>query len=159
MKRARGGIEDLSLCGGGGELDGVDEVGGGGEEGAAALGVDRGGDEGFAVELEPELLREPRHDAQVLHLAAATDVEGFRGLAARGAFLSLAFNPSLDRSAFSGSSMTGEGTEGAVAVGGREAAAAVVGGGGERGRGGLCRTIGGISWGKATGLLGLASSG
>ena len=39
MKRARGGIEDLSLCGGGGELDGVDEVGGGGEEGAAALGV------------------------------------------------------------------------------------------------------------------------
>jgi len=55
--------------------------------------------------------------------------------------------------------MTGEGTEGAVAVGGREAAAAVVGGGGERGRGGLCRTIGGIGWGKATGLLGLASSG
>ena len=107
------------------------------------------------------MLREPRHKAQVLHLAAASDVEGFRGLVARGDFLSLAFNPSIDRSAFSGSSMTGEGTEGAVAVGGREAAAAaaVVGGVGERGRGGLCRTIGGIGWGKATGLLGLASSG
>jgi len=48
----RDGIEDLSLRGGGGELDGIDEVGGGGEEGAAALGVDRGGDEGFPVQLE-----------------------------------------------------------------------------------------------------------
>lgn len=82
-------------------MDGVDEVGGGGKEGAAALGVDRGGEEGLAVELERELLREPRHEAQVPHLAAASDAEGFRVLVARGVFLSLCPQSlPLDRSIF-----------------------------------------------------------
>lgn len=50
-------------------MDGVEEVGGGDEEGAVALSVNGGYDEGLAVELELELLHDPSHKLQVLHLA------------------------------------------------------------------------------------------
>jgi hypothetical protein len=61
---------DLALGGGGGELDGVEEVGGGGEEDPASLRVNGGSDDRLFVELQTELLRGPRHKAQVPHLAA-----------------------------------------------------------------------------------------
>ena len=63
-------------------MDGVEEVGGGDEEGAVALGVDGGYDEGLSVELELELLHDPGHKLQVLHLAASPLVAG--GGAERG---------------------------------------------------------------------------
>jgi hypothetical protein len=49
-------------------VDGVEEVGGGGEEGPASLRVDGGSDDRLSVELQTELLRGPRHKTQVLHL-------------------------------------------------------------------------------------------
>lgn len=51
-------------------MNGVDEVGGGDEEGTVALGVDGGYDEGLAVEMELELLHDPGHKLQILHLAS-----------------------------------------------------------------------------------------
>lgn len=64
-------FRDLALGGGRGEGGGVEEVGGGGEEGPPALRVDGGGDDGLSLELQLELLRGPRHKAQILHLPAA----------------------------------------------------------------------------------------
>lgn len=60
-------------------MDGVEEVGGGDEEGAVALGVDGGYGKGLSVELELQLLRDPGHKLQVLHLAASPLVAGGGG--------------------------------------------------------------------------------
>lgn len=64
-------------------MDGVEEVGGGDEEGAVALGVDGGYDKGLSVELELQLLRDPGHKLQVLHLAASPSLVAGGGGAER----------------------------------------------------------------------------
>jgi len=120
-----GRIGDLFLGEGRGERDGVDEVGGGGEEGASALRIDGGGDEGLAIYPELELLREPRHKAQVLHLAAAAALPTSRVLVGGSSrsFYLVCLCISLARSLVGARWRR----QPAAAVGGREAAAAVGG--------------------------------